>query len=213
MKSDKEKRKSRFGSLFANNWLLGVLILLVGADICCHISYVVIENVHIILTFIGILSTFVVVSNYFQVKEAERKFEEETRELRKEFDKKVIDLKEEFGVILRNASAGLAKELYDTQVETITLSAFYMHFYIKNYDFSISNALTLIELSRNERVVMNYLPAILLLLKTEKISLRKESKELFTQRGQRITQSGKDIHELIEIIARAQINTSGDGRR
>lgn len=70
---------------FASNyWLFGILIFLVGADICCHISCFVVTSESIVLTFVGILATLVVVGNYAQVKAIENKMDEKIQKL--EFD-------------------------------------------------------------------------------------------------------------------------------
>jgi hypothetical protein len=53
-----------------------IIIVLLGIDICLHIDLVTITDQNIILTFIGILATFVVVSNYWQVKSIQDEFDE-----------------------------------------------------------------------------------------------------------------------------------------
>ena len=65
----------KFFEYCASYWIVGIVIILLGIDICCHIKsgVIVFESDHIILTFVGILATFVVVGNYAQVKEIESK--------------------------------------------------------------------------------------------------------------------------------------------
>jgi hypothetical protein len=61
-------------------WMWIILIVLILVDINCHISYKhMFESESVVLTFVGILATFVVVGNYFQVKDIERKADEKLR--------------------------------------------------------------------------------------------------------------------------------------
>jgi hypothetical protein len=68
------KNIKNFFSKCINYWILGILIVLLGIDIALHISYKVITSDHIVLTFVGVLATFIVVSNYAQVQETKREF-------------------------------------------------------------------------------------------------------------------------------------------
>jgi hypothetical protein len=65
------------------------VILLLGTDIALHISCEVITSDHIILVFVGILATFIVVSNYAQVKEIENKFDRKAKELEDILDERI----------------------------------------------------------------------------------------------------------------------------
>lgn len=67
-----------------NYWIFGISIILLGASLFVNISNVVINNQSIVLIFIGILATFIVVSNYAQVSE-----------IKNSTDKKVQDLETE----------------------------------------------------------------------------------------------------------------------
>jgi hypothetical protein len=81
-------------------WLEGIVILLVGIDICVHLSCDVIKSDHIILVFVGILATFIVVSNYAQINIIEGKFQ---------------TLRDDFGKI-REESESLKKNLEKTEL-------------------------------------------------------------------------------------------------
>ena len=50
-----------------NYWLLIISIVLIVVSISLNISTTVITDASIVLVFVGILATFVVVSNYAQV--------------------------------------------------------------------------------------------------------------------------------------------------
>lgn len=84
-----EKRQSKIENNKERShkyWFLWIIIttliiVLLGVSICCHISSCVIKNENVVLTFVGILATFVVVSNYAQVKDIERKADEHKKEL------------------------------------------------------------------------------------------------------------------------------------
>ena len=68
-------------------WLIAIVIVLLVVEICCHISNCVVSESNIVLTFVGILATFVVVSNYAQVKSIEDKMESEITHLNEELEK------------------------------------------------------------------------------------------------------------------------------
>ena len=65
-----------------NNWFLFfLLVILLGFDIYSRISFVCITNESIVLVFVGILATFVVVSNYAQVKDIRDEMAREIKSL------------------------------------------------------------------------------------------------------------------------------------
>jgi len=101
MKKESKKESCHFPGLFAGNWLVGLLILLVVVDICLHISHTVIESEHIVLTFVGILATFIVVSNYMQVKEVKDDFAKQSLELQEELDAIKTELSKKVNAYLR----------------------------------------------------------------------------------------------------------------
>jgi hypothetical protein len=79
--------------LSSSNWFLFTIsIILLGSSVWLNISHIIIDNQNIVLGFIGIIATFVVVGNYFQVKEIEGKFESKTKEIERQFEKKVEDI-------------------------------------------------------------------------------------------------------------------------
>jgi hypothetical protein len=78
-KIDKEipkKFNNCFCTLFRNHWfLIGIIIILLGAVVFMQFHVITgINETSIILAFVGILSTFIVVSNYVQVKEVKDDF-------------------------------------------------------------------------------------------------------------------------------------------
>jgi hypothetical protein len=75
-----------------NNWyIVGIIIILIGFDIFIHIPIVDIQSSYFgaIIGFVGVLATFIVVSNYAQVKDIEKKFNERANKLELAFDKKI----------------------------------------------------------------------------------------------------------------------------
>ncbi|GEM_PF-3773566 len=69
-------------------WMFAILIFFLGICISMHVSSCVISNEGTVLTFVGILATFVVVSNYYQVVEIERKMNEKIENL----ESKILDI-------------------------------------------------------------------------------------------------------------------------
>ncbi|GHU86795.1 hypothetical protein FACS1894153_4350 [Bacteroidia bacterium] len=70
MNQNNNKSKCWVKELICNHWfIVGILIVLIVIDICIHISEIVVVKESIVLTFIGILATFVVISNYAQLKD------------------------------------------------------------------------------------------------------------------------------------------------
>jgi hypothetical protein len=63
-------------SCYASYWILGIVIILIGFDIAIHIPIIDIKCSYFgaIIGFVGILATFVVISNYAQVKEVKDEF-------------------------------------------------------------------------------------------------------------------------------------------
>ncbi len=74
-------------SQLANYWLTIILIVLVGVSIAQHCNKTLVTDSSLVLTFIGILATFVVVSNYAQVRDVEKKCDERIKELSDKLDK------------------------------------------------------------------------------------------------------------------------------
>lgn len=71
------------------HWIIIVLlIILIGTDIFIHLPFISIESNYcaIILGFVGILTTFVVVSNYAQVKDIERTFEKKMEKINQKLE-------------------------------------------------------------------------------------------------------------------------------
>jgi hypothetical protein len=70
-----------------NHWFwIGIIIILLGTILFCLVPRIDINENYagIVLGFVGILATFIVVSNYAQVKDIENKFETKIKDLKKE---------------------------------------------------------------------------------------------------------------------------------
>lgn len=82
-----------------SNWFLFfLLVILLGFDIYSRISFVCITNESIVLVFVGILATFVVISNYAQVKDLENKVNNQDNIIKKEIyeiQRNIIDIQKE----------------------------------------------------------------------------------------------------------------------
>ena len=78
-------------NILKNNWfIVGIIIVLIGFDIFIHIPIIDIKSSYFgaIIGFVGILATFIVVSNYAQVNNIEKKFDERI----KKYDTKISEL-------------------------------------------------------------------------------------------------------------------------
>ena len=89
--------KNKIAEFVSNYWLFGILLVMTGFNFTCNLCFCHISNEGIILTFVGILATFIVVSNYAQVKNLEDKIET----YRQESEKKVKGI--DFATILFTA--------------------------------------------------------------------------------------------------------------
>jgi hypothetical protein len=82
-----KKEKRVFGY-----WLIVVLL---GTNICCHIGYnCVIKDINIVFAIIGVIATFIVVSNYAQVREIKKEFDAERRDSKNEYEKQLRKINE-----------------------------------------------------------------------------------------------------------------------
>jgi hypothetical protein len=90
----KEPNQNWLFSMIKSKWfLIGIIIILLGWIIFLHFRTITdVNNVTLILAFVGILATFIVVSNYAQVKEIEKKAEKKAVEIEKSTDKKNNDI-------------------------------------------------------------------------------------------------------------------------
>jgi len=79
-----------------NFWIFGISIFLLGISIFLNISHSVISNESIVLTFIGILATFIVVGNFAQVSEIRNNFDKQVHELEFKMQNKIDQLKSLF---------------------------------------------------------------------------------------------------------------------
>jgi len=107
---DENKKSEKIYTIFF--WVSGFSALLSVIAICgIFISKnVVIVNESIVLIFVGILATFVVVSNYAQVKDIERKFEEKAGEIESKFDEKTKKINDEFNTKV-DSIIGIKKDI------------------------------------------------------------------------------------------------------
>ncbi|MDR0874125.1 MAG: hypothetical protein LBN27_11780 [Prevotellaceae bacterium] len=136
-----------FGSMFF--WLLAV-----GAYKC--FGFGIINEDGVVLTLIGILATFVVVSNYAQVKEIENSFNEKVAEIKNEFSDRIKELN---NIIIskekdyNNKVAGLYFNIYHIFLDKMPeQSFFYLMQSLKYQDISI---ITENDIKRIDLVIKN----------------------------------------------------------
>ncbi len=98
------------------------LISIIALCSACISKSVVIEKESIVLVFIGLLSTFIVVGNFAQVKSIEQDFAKKVDELKKDFSEQANDLKLEFDKkVFINQNFQEIKEIYKEMAESIGL--------------------------------------------------------------------------------------------
>lgn len=108
----------RIKKIISSHWfILALLLLLLGFDIYSRFPYIGISDSgeSIVLVFVGILATFVVISNYAQVKEAERKADEHKKEIDDDLNRLHYQLCMKYGFVFE----GLFRN--DDSIKTVFL--------------------------------------------------------------------------------------------
>jgi hypothetical protein len=132
-----------------------VLFLWLNHKYCFGIS-----NDSIVLTFIGIIATFVVISNYIQVKEIERKFDSKRIELEQLFNTKVKDTECKISSFLHYKEAVSAKSDVDAFNSYILAVASWhdaSFIDIKMIDSLLSIILIIVNRNSIDRIVSQYI--------------------------------------------------------
>ena len=62
--------------------IAGIAIILSAISICMNISEIVVSDISLVLGFIGVLATFIVVSNSVQLWQVEKQIEEQSNIVR-----------------------------------------------------------------------------------------------------------------------------------
>jgi hypothetical protein len=86
--------KKWFYEQLSKYFLLGIIMILLGTIIFCLIPKIDITNNYVsaIFGFVGILATFVVVSNYAQVKDVKDEFDRQVKDIEGKFEEKIEKL-------------------------------------------------------------------------------------------------------------------------
>ncbi len=74
---------------------VAAIILIVAAVISSKCFDFYIDNKDVVLTFVGIIATFIVVTNYAQVIEIKKNFDQQVRQLKTEYDQNIDKVVEE----------------------------------------------------------------------------------------------------------------------
>jgi len=145
LKTDIDKLKIKQNPKTIFFWVSGFSALFSIVALCGSFIYkdTVILNESIVLIFVGILATFVVVSNYIQVNSIEKKFDEKIKEVDEKFDRKAKAIEEKFNDL--------------SAIQLYTLDA-YLMFFDKEYKDSLDFAMWALKLIvRDESIVPEYL--------------------------------------------------------
>jgi len=121
-------------SILFNNWfVVGIIIILIGFDIFIHIPIIDIKCNYFsaMIGFVGVLATFIVVSNYAQVKEIERKTNTQLSIIKNDFNEKINKINSDLGI--------MSKQIKDT-IENVLVNDVRniknrTYEYIDNYEF------------------------------------------------------------------------------
>jgi hypothetical protein len=109
---------------FCNNWFLwGLVIIILDAILFFMIPIIQDNYVGGILAFVGILATFIVVSNYAQVKEIENKFYKRENELDQKINNQIKDTE------CKVSSFIYCKDAVKHENEARDIDAFYSYVY------------------------------------------------------------------------------------
>jgi hypothetical protein len=123
-KPESEKNHKNFLKKFFSHcssyWILGIVILLIGFDIAIHIPIIDIKCSYFgaIIGFVGVLATFIVVSNYAQVRDVERKTNKTIKDTEKKFKEELNEIKNEFNRKISNTEIGLNKKIDMEHINT-----------------------------------------------------------------------------------------------
>jgi hypothetical protein len=155
---DSTKRSRKFKIIFCrilSQYIpLGLIIILLGIDICLHISDTVIKDDHIILVFVGILATFVVISNYAQVREVKDNFAKQVRDasdvLEKRFNDRILEYDNIMEGAIHVSYGNLSVDLGDIR-ESNNEDRWNIDLHYSRAFFSYVEALRLIERTKDKR--------------------------------------------------------------
>lgn len=79
-----------------NYWMLSISIILILTSISLNISNATVSKESIVLTFIGVLATFIVIGNYAQVIEIQSQFEQKIAKIEHDNKAQIEKIKLEF---------------------------------------------------------------------------------------------------------------------
>lgn len=146
-KTDKTKEKKECNWTMIMVWF--IMFVIVAAVVCCIIGFFFhkfeYDNTNnIVITFLGALAAFVVISNYAQMVDIRNKTDERLDEMKDELEKKTEELSKKTDRIIQKIDAILSgeldivaiKEKYKYEVKDITLieNAVYGRYYEVEFD-------------------------------------------------------------------------------
>jgi hypothetical protein len=129
LESELDKKQSK--SKYRFHWFLfGIVIIILLAILGSQIPKMDFESnyVALVLGFIGVLTTFIVVGNYAQVKEIEKTFEKETKKIKMGFEIKIQEIEDKNKDIIsktKNLQVGLCMNYADLYKSNSQDSSFY----------------------------------------------------------------------------------------
>ena len=150
----------------------------------------------IVLTFVGIVATFIVISNYMQVKEIENKFEIKANEVKNEFDKKNLLLEDKHNEMLLKSEKKMS--------DIILFTKFLEDIENKQYEYAFVGIMFLIKDINNEKNY-NYEGDILPLIETLNEIIDKIENENY-----KLELTTDAINIYIKILHKIDVNNNTD---
>ncbi|MCL2596225.1 MAG: hypothetical protein FWD66_00890 [Paludibacter sp.] len=193
-----------------NNWFYGKIlgIIILSALILWGLAIVALKyfnlnltehGLEIILTFIGILATFIVVSNYMQVKDIDRKFENRITELNNIFTNKVTELNNKF-------NSAFEKATYDITLtaDSVNYNLFYIYYEQKYYKEAIDHLVSLLIKIHEENVFDKILQEIYIRIEKQKPCFSKTDKYFSIKKLGELKIKTDSLQKIIELIENSE---------
>lgn len=79
-------KKNKISFFIGNNWLFVIAIIMLGASIISNISCYIVTNESLVLSFVGVLATFVVIGNFAQTQAIKDELKKENEKFQKEIN-------------------------------------------------------------------------------------------------------------------------------
>ena len=201
-KLEENIKKNKVKDILSEKWLLAIFSILFIILIVVILSYFLphkdlfnVENTSLILTFVGILTTFVVVSNYLQVRDIKRDIEKQNLKQQQEFNIKIKNTEEEF-----KNKINKIKDSINFQKDSSNLNLFYVYYRQCEYSKAINRLINLLIDTKDESLFDKILDDVMPTIDGNKPILSKTDKFFINQRLDNLKVHNDLLDKLIKII-------------